>query len=262
LLLTSGRIVKITFTEQSGAKSAMSKISERLKHIEDKIQSACERSGRDREEVRLAVVVKPAALEDIKQILQCGICDLAENNAQRLKEFSEYVNELLSKSRSTKMPSRVNWHMIGRLHRNKLASILPAASLIHSVDTLRVAEDVNSCAAKQNRCAYVLIQVNASRQPQKYGVPIAAVTHLVEQLNTLENLRLAGLMTMAPLTRDKNAIRRCFARTRDLLTEIRRKKIADADFAHLSMGMSSDYEIAVEEGATILRLGSAIFAGS
>jgi len=124
-----------------------------------------------------------------------------------------------------------------------------------------LAEEINTSAAKLNLCPKVLLQVNTSNEPQKYGVPVGAVTHLAEQVETLSDLQLVGLMTMAPLTHNKNIVRACFIRARELFVEMRGEKIVSKHFTELSMGMSSDYEIAVEEGATILRIGSAIFAG-
>ena len=123
------------------------------------------------------------------------------------------------------------------------------------------AEEINISAAKQNLHPKVLLQVNTSNEPQKYGVPVGAATHLAEQIETLGNLQLIGLMTMAPLTHNKNIVRACFVRARELFVEMRGEKIVGKHFTELSMGMSSDYEIAIEEGATILRIGSAIFAG-
>jgi pyridoxal phosphate enzyme (YggS family) len=151
--------------------------------------------------------------------------------------------------------------MVGHLQRNKVRQILSIVHLIHSVDTLRLAEEINAAAPKLNICPNILLQVNTSEEPQKYGVPVGAAMHLAEQIGTLPNLKLIGLMTMAPLTRDKDAIRSCFTRARELFIEMRGEKIVSPEFTELSMGMSSDYEIAVEEGATILRIGSAIFAG-
>ncbi|MHC4336932.1 MAG: YggS family pyridoxal phosphate-dependent enzyme, partial [Planctomycetota bacterium] len=139
--------------------------------------------------------------------------------------------------------------------------VLPIASLIHSVDTLRLAEEIDASAVKLNLRPKVLLQTNTSNEPQKYGVPVGAATHLAEQIETLPNLRLVGLMTMAPLTRNKNVVRACFARARELFIEMRGEKIVGPQFTELSIGMSSDYEVAIEEGATILRIGSAIFAG-
>jgi len=150
---------------------------------------------------------------------------------------------------------------VGHLQRNKVRHILPMVTLIHSVDTLRLAEEINSSAARMNLTPQVLLQVNTSNEPQKYGVPIGAATHLAEQIETLPHLKLIGLMTMGPLTRNKDVIRACFSRARELHHEMRGEKIVGSQFTELSMGMSSDYEIAVEEGATVLRIGSAIFAG-
>lgn len=147
------------------------------------------------------------------------------------------------------------------MQRNKVIQVLPIVSLIHSVDTLRLAEEINNFAPKLNLCPRVLLQVNTSNEPQKYGVPVGAATHLAEQIETLPNLKLIGLMTMAPLTHNKDIIRDCFVRARELFVEMRGEKIVGPQFTELSMGMSSDYEIAVEEGATIIRIGSAIFAG-
>ncbi len=134
------------------------------------------------------------------------------------------------------------------------------STLIHSVDTLRLAEEINDAAAKLNLCPNVLLQVNTSLEAQKYGVPVGAATHLSEQIVTLSNLKLVGLMTMAPLTRNKDLARSCFERARDLFEEIRGERLVGPEFTELSMGMSSDYEVAIEEGSTILRIGSAIFA--
>jgi hypothetical protein len=151
--------------------------------------------------------------------------------------------------------------MLGHLQRNKVRQVLPMISLVHSVDTLRLAEEINVSAAKLNLSPSILLQVNTSQEPQKYGVPVGAATHLAEQIETLPNINLIGLMTMAPLTHNKEVIRGCFARARELFLEIKGERIVGKQFKELSMGMSSDYEIAIEEGATILRIGSAIFAG-
>jgi hypothetical protein len=124
-----------------------------------------------------------------------------------------------------------------------------------------LAEEINTWAAKLNLRPKILMQVNTSNEPQKYGVPVGAATHLAEQIETLANLQLVGLMTMAPLTHNKDIVRACFVRARELFIEMCGEKIVSKHFTELSMGMSSDYEVAVEEGATILRIGSAIFAG-
>ena len=240
----------------------MAKISERIERIKGTINSACVRAGRDPGEVKLVVVTKSATVEDIKEVIHLGFTDLGENRVQQLKKIYTQVAEYLQgRDDGSELPKKVSWHMIGHLQRNKVRQVLPLACLIHSVDTLRLAEEINAAAAKLNLSPKVLLQVNTSNEPQKYGVPVGAATHLAEQIETLPNLKLVGLMTMAPLTHDKDVVRACFVRARELFIEMRGEKIVSPKFTELSMGMSSEYEVAVEEGATILRIGSAIFAG-
>ncbi|MBA7710966.1 Pyridoxal phosphate homeostasis protein [subsurface metagenome] len=240
----------------------MPKISERIKRVKETINSACARVGRDAGKIKLIIVTKSATLESIKEVIHLGFTDLGENRVQQLKKVSAQIAEYLQGGDGdSALPEKVNWHMIGHLQRNKVRQVLPIASLIHSVDTLRLAEEIEASAAKLKLYPKVLLQVNTSNEPQKYGVPVGAATHLAEQIETLPNLKLIGLMTMAPLTHNKDVIRACFVRARELFVEMRGEKIVGQQFTELSMGMSSDYEVAIEEGATILRIGSAIFAG-
>ena len=239
----------------------MAKISERIKQVKETIGSTCARVGRDTREVKLVVVTKSATIEGVKEVVRLGFLDLGENRVQQLKKVSTYVTEFLSTAEgNSALARKVNWHMIGHLQRNKVRQVLPIASLIHSVDTLRLAEEINALAPKFGLCPRILLQVNTSDEPQKYGVRVGAATHLAEQIETLPNLKLVGLMTMAPLTHNKDLIRACFVRARELFIEMRGERIVGPEFTELSMGMSSDYEVAIKEGATILRIGSAIFA--
>jgi len=240
----------------------VNKIAERIKRVNERINSACGRAGRDPKEIQLVIVTKSATFEDIKKVIQLGYIHLGENRAQQLRKVHSQVTEFLEQANDNQaLQQKLCWHMIGHLQRNKVRQVLPITSLIHSVDTLRLAEEVNSSAAKLNLRPDVLLQVNTSHEPQKYGVPVGAATHLAEQIETLPNLRLIGLMTLAPLTRNKDVVKACFTRARELFVEMRGEKIVGPQFTELSMGMSSDYEVAIEEGATILRIGSAIFAG-
>ena len=240
----------------------MIKLSERIECVQQTIRDTCARVGREPREIKLVVVTKSATIEAIKEVVRLGFADLGENRAQQLKRVVEQVSEYLQQAQDEpNIPKEVRWHMIGHLQRNKVQQVLPVASLIHSVDTLRLAEEINDSAAKLNLQPKVLLQVNTSNEPQKYGVPVGAAIHLAEQIETLPNLKLIGLMTMAPLTLNKDIIRECFVRARELFIEMRGERIVGPQFTELSMGMSSDYEIAIEEGATILRIGSAIFAG-
>ncbi len=236
----------------------MPDIKEKLQQVESNISQACQRSGRDRSQVQVVVVTKSASFDQVCQVIDLGYRHLGENRAGHLKEISEAVNEYLVGKSAQNDP--VRWHMIGHLQRNKVRPVLKICQIVHSVDTLRLAEEVNTQAGKAGIRCDVFLQVNCSGEAQKYGVPVGAAIHLAEQMSTMPNLRPVGLMTMAPLTRDKSVVRACFVRAREIFEEIRTREMGGDDFGHISMGMSQDYEIAVEEGATILRIGSAIFS--
>ena len=239
----------------------MLKIQDKLKQVKDNIASACERAGRDVDEVKLVVVTKTAPLEAVKEVIRLGICDLGENRIQHLKQTSAEIAQFMQDEiKDPAIGGRINWHMIGHLQRNKTKQALQICSLIHSADTLRIAEEINVVAGKMGVRPDILLQVNCSGEPQKYGAPVGAATHLAEQMMTMPHIRLTGLMTMAPLTLDKDIVRASFVRAKELFEEIKAEKVVSEEFKELSMGMSQDYEIAVEEGATLLRIGSAIFA--
>lgn len=238
-----------------------SKISDRLKTVRQNIRKACARVGRDPADVKLIIVTKTAALEAAKEVIRLGCTDLGENRVGHLKQVAGEMEAFLEEQKDDpKVPKQLTWHMIGHLQRNKVKAALQISNIIHSVDTLRLAEEIEQVSAKLGTRPDVLLQVNCSDEPQKYGVPVGAATHLAEQLTTMKNMRLVGLMTMAPLTLNKDIVRASFIRARELFEEVKGEKLVGPEFCHLSMGMSQDYEIAVEEGATLLRIGSAIFA--
>jgi pyridoxal phosphate enzyme (YggS family) len=240
----------------------MNKIADNLKRVQDNIAAACARHGRNLSEITTVVVTKSANIDMIKQVVRLGCTELGENRVQHLKITAEDLEVFLNQnSEDPAIPKKINWHMIGHLQRNKVRQLLRHCQMIHSVDTLRVAEEVSRDAEKAQVTPKILMQVNCSQEPQKYGVPVGAAIHLAEQIVTMPNIKLAGLMTMAPLTMDKDVVKESFARARELFDEIKGEKIAGPEFTHLSMGMSQDYEIAIEYGATLLRIGSAIFAG-
>ncbi len=236
----------------------MSKIEEKISQVKDKIAATCERAGRNPSDINLVIVTKSAEIGQIKEVINLGFTEFGENRVQQLKKVVAQVDEYLEGSDNS---GNIKWHMIGHLQRNKVRQVVPIACLIHSVDTLRLAEEVSAAAVKNGVKAKILLQVNTSKEPQKYGVPVGAATHLSEQIATLPNIQLCGLMTMAPLTHNKDVVRSCFVRARELFLEIQGERIAGPEFTELSMGMSSDYETAIEEGSTILRIGSAVFAG-
>lgn len=236
----------------------MQKIQDRLKRINDNIANACVKAARDPSEVKLVVVTKAAQLEAVKEVIRLGYNDLGENRVQHLKKVHAEIQDFLE--RNPKLDQQVNWHMIGHLQRNKVRQVLPLTCMVHSLDTLRLAEEINTAAAKLGVKAKVLLQVNTSQEPQKYGMPVGAVIHLAEQMMSLKNIEICGLMTMAAFTNDTGVVRSCFTRAKELFEELKGEGIVTSAFKELSMGMSNDYTVAVEEGATILRVGSAIFA--
>ena len=238
----------------------MSTIADKLKKIRADIADTCVRTGCSEKSVKVVVVTKTAGIEAIQEVIRQGFIDLGENRVQHLKQVAEEVDTFLQENQDDPaIPEKVNWHMIGHLQRNKVKQTLHLCRMVQSVDTLRLAEELNTHSHKLGLHTNILLQINCSGEPQKYGAPVGAAIHLAEQFATMPNLRLVGLMTMAPLTMDKNRVRASFARAREVYEEIRGEHIGGAKFKHLSMGMSQDFQIAIEEGATMLRIGSAIF---
>ena len=239
----------------------MSTIADKICKVQENVEAACQRSGRNPRHVTTVIVTKTASPDQIRQVIRAGMTELGENRVQHLKVIADEIDAFLKENaENPDFPRSVNWHMIGHLQRNKVKQTLQVSNFIHSVDTLRLAEEINTVAAKLDHHPNILLQINCSEEPQKYGAPVGAAVHLAEQIASMPNLRLVGLMTMGPLTMNKDVVRACFVRCRELFEEIRSERIAGSKFKHLSMGMSQDYEIAVEEGATLLRIGSAIFS--
>jgi PLP dependent protein len=243
----------------SGIVNNSLSIPQRLQQVADNIAEACRHSRRQPSEITTIIVTKTASVPAITEVIKAGYTNLGENRVQHLKQVAEDIQQCFSED-DQKIVNDITWHMIGHLQRNKVKHVLKISHIIQSVDTLRLAEDIDETAEKLALVPNVLLQVNCSGEPQKYGVPVGAATHLAEQFCTMKNIRLSGLMTMAPLTRDKDEVRASFVRARELFEEIQGKGYGGKHFKHLSMGMSQDYQIAVEEGATMLRIGSAIFA--
>ena len=226
------------------------------------IAKAAKKSGRRAEDVVLVAVTKSATDQQVCDLVAAGHQDFAENRVQLLLPRVELVNAFVKsnpKNKAAMAPGGPRWHMIGHLQRNKVKQVVPAVTLIHSIDTLRLAEEIHGLGQKLDKVIDVLIQVNASEEPNKFGVAAPAVVHLAEQLDTMTFLRVRGLMTMAAIADDAEAARPAFARTADLFHEVRSRKIGGDQFNLLSMGMSGDFEVAIEEGANIVRVGRALF---
>lgn len=227
-----------------------------------RIAAAAARSGRRPGDITLVAVTKSASLEQILSLIEIGHRDLGENRVQQLEERVSAVALQLGPRTS------VRWHMIGHLQRNKVKSIAPLAHLIHSIDSARLAEELNSFAAKRAAAASeggsqridILLQVNIAEEQQKFGLSAAAAPALAEQIAAQwPHLRLRGLMTMAPYSDIAEDSRPVFAQLAALFRRIKEQPWAGGEFNVLSMGMTGDFEVAIEEGATLVRVGRALF---
>jgi pyridoxal phosphate enzyme (YggS family) len=251
-------------TDKEPGVAKKSPLYDKLKQVRDRIEKACAKAKREPSEVTLIAVTKTAAPEQIREILQLGVCDLGESRvqvlAQRAMQINEFHQRQLTRSDSEVAP-KLRWHMIGHLQRNKVKQVVPIVSLIHSVDSLRLAEELEAIAIKAEKRIPVLMQVNAAEESQKHGVAVGAAVHLAEQIDSMQHLQLLGLMSMAPFTEDESKSRQCFERTREVFEEMKWHKIGGTSLKHLSMGMSHDFEHAIAEGATMVRVGTAIFGG-
>ena len=234
------------------------RIEKNLANIRRQIAEAAKLAKRSPDEVSIVAVTKTVELDTIKNLLDAGLTELGENRAQQLAQRSAEVDAYLKRRRND-LPSPVRWHMVGHLQRNKVKATLECSGVIHSIDSLRLAEEIDDRAEKMEKKVDVMLQVNCSQERQKFGVPIGAALHLGELIVSLPHLRLVGLMTMGPLSANPQDSRNSFTRLRELFEEMEKEKIGQPHFRHLSMGMSNDYPIAVQEGATILRIGTALF---
>ncbi len=242
-----------------------SPLGEKLDEVRDRIAAAAVKAKRDPAEVTLVAVTKTAGPEQIREILQLGVSDLGENRVQQMAQRAGQLTEFLQRRQSfgevPATPEKVRWHMLGHLQRNKAKQLLPIVSLIHSIDSLRLAEELDVLAEKVGRKVPVLLQVNASEEAQKSGVAVGAAVHLAEQIDSMPNLQLSGLMTMAAYDATEPQIRQTFSRTREIFEEMKWHKMGGSSLRHLSMGMSHDFEWAIAEGATMVRIGSLLFGG-
>ena len=220
-------------------------ISENLNIVKEKIRKVCFKINRNPEDIRLIAVSKNTGITQIHEAIGLGMKDFGENKAQ---EFSEKFS-LIGKE--------IIWHFIGHLQRNKVKFVVGKAKFIHSVESLKLAEEINKQAEKINYVQKILLEIRTSEEQNKFGLAdITDILDLVNYIRNMKSLELVGLMTMAPLTNDEKIIRKCFSDLRKLKTVLNERGM---EIKELSMGMTNDYEIAIEEGATMLRIGSAIF---
>lgn len=220
---------------------------DRLEKVRQRIEAACRKAGRAPTEVTLVAVTKSVAIEVAELLPELGLLDLGENRPQELWR------------KSAALPATARWHLIGHLQRNKIERTLPLVHLFHSVDSLRLLTALEKEAARQQRCVDVLLEVNASREANKQGFAPEEMSGLVPELVKLHQVRVRGLMTMAALEDDPEKCRPTFAQVRQLREQLQQELGPSHAIEHLSMGMSNDFEVAVEEGATLVRIGTALF---
>ena len=225
----------------------MEDFKKNLEIIEENICKACKKVGRERSEVTLIAVSKTKPLEDLQAVYDLNIRDFGENKVQELTGKIEA------------MPDDIKWHMIGHLQRNKVKYIVDKVELIHSVDSLRLAEEISKQAIKKNVNVNVLVEINIGDEESKFGISADEVKVLVRDIAKLDNIKVQGLMCVAPYVVDSEENRAFFHKIKDLSVDIMKENIDNVSMNVLSMGMSNDYQVAIEEGATMVRIGSNLF---
>jgi hypothetical protein len=222
-------------------------IAENLKEVQRDINEVCKKCGRDPSEVTLIAVSKTKPLEDLKEAYDAGARDFGENKVQ----------ELIAKMPN--LPSDIRWHMIGHLQRNKVKYIAGEVELIHSVDSFRLAEEINIQAKRKKIIIPALIEINIGDEESKFGVRPDEAKELCKEISELDSIHIEGLMTVAPAADDPEEVRRYFRKMHELFLDIKSENIDNVEMKILSMGMTNDYKVAIEEGSTMVRVGTGIF---
>ncbi len=222
-------------------------IRENIESIRETIKEAAESVGRNPEDINLIAVTKLHGPEEINEAIDCGIKDIGENKVQELLEKYEKVKP-------------VRWHLIGHLQTNKVKYIIDKVDLIHSVDSLKLAQEIDKRALQHGKIMDVLIQVNAAEEESKFGVSSGDTENLIQEIiETCPNVRIKGLMCIAPLEEDMEKVRPFFAEVKEIFDRYVGDESGRTDFRYLSMGMTDDYPVAIQEGANMVRIGRAIF---
>ncbi|MBN2379472.1 YggS family pyridoxal phosphate-dependent enzyme [candidate division WOR-3 bacterium] len=220
-------------------------VKKNLSLVKERIAAACERVGREASEVGIVAVTKTHPPDVVRQAIDAGIETIGENRVQE------------AEAKYAEIGDACKWHLVGHLQRNKVKKALEIFEMIHSLDSARLADEIEKEAVKQSKSIPCLIEVNTSGEQSKFGVAPDNLAHLVAHVFKCEHIKLVGLMTIGPLTDDQVAIRKSFSRLRTLRDRI--ENVFGHYLPHLSMGMSDDFEIAIEEGATLVRLGRVLF---
>lgn len=246
------------------------RLQENVAGVRQAIADACARAGRDADGVTLVAVTKYVDLPVIQALLAAGVADIGENRVQQLTARAEELGALTGdwpgpapggRPDAARPAPRPRWHMVGHLQRNKVKALLPHSSIVHSLDSARLAAEIERVAARLDTPVDALIEINVTGEASKFGVRPAELEAHIAALRPHSHVRLRGLMTMAPFDPDPEHARPHFARLRQLLERLRATGTVGPDCVHLSMGMSQDYAVAVEEGATLVRVGSALYEG-
>lgn len=222
-------------------------LADNLAQVQKNIEEACLAVGRDPSEVTLVAVSKTKPVEMLKEAYDAGARVFGENKVQEIMDKYEHL------------PADVSWHMIGHLQRNKVKYIVDKAAMIHSVDSLRLAETIEQEAAKKNICVSILAEVNVAEEESKFGLKMQEVLPFLQEVSKLPHLKVCGLMTIAPFVENPEDNRDIFRKLKELSVDIAGKNINNITMSVLSMGMTGDYQVAVQEGATMVRVGTGIF---
>lgn len=225
------------------------RLGENLCGIKEQIATACKRVGREPDEVTLVAVTKYAEIDWVSELVGLGVLALGESRPQQLI------------ARAAQLSPEIKWHMIGHLQRNKAENLLPVTALVHSVDSLRLFDHLAKIARSYDRPPRVLLEVNVSGEQSKDGFAVAELRSAWKRMRDCDSLEVAGLMTMAPLDNNPDAARPVFRGLKEFRDELRANSDGRFAMVELSMGMSGDFEVAIEEGATIVRVGSRLFEG-
>ena len=246
--MLADRILKWYNRFKKKRKCLYTMVKENLASVEERVFNACKRAGRKREDVLLIAVSKTKPVEMIREVMETGVKDFGENKVQ----------EMCSKIEEIKEP--LNWHLIGHLQRNKVKYIVDKACLIHSVDSLRLAREIQKEAVKKGVDVNVLIEINIGEEESKAGIHLQETESLIREIaTTCPNVKIKGLMTIAPFVEDANDNREYFKQMEKTRQYIASLNIPNVEMKELSMGMTGDFEVAIEEGATMVRVGTAIF---
>ncbi len=222
-------------------------LKENLQQVEENIKKACKKSGRDRADVTLIAVSKTKPVEMLQTVYDCGVRDFGENKVQEMCDKMEVL------------PGDIKWHMIGHLQTNKVKYIVGRTELIHSVDSVHLAAEIQKQAVKKDVIVPILIEVNIAEEESKFGIHKEDTIAMVRQIAEMDHLRIKGLMTIAPFVENAEDNRLYFREIKQLSVDINNQNIDNVSMDVLSMGMTGDYEVAIEEGATLVRVGTGIF---